>query len=90
MGIEHLHMHFNVEGPLNSGTARVHMTRKPGEKHFQYRLLAVDAKGLPLLLSAGVHTAKELLGHQRIYLVNEDAKAMNPKSTGKMFGVRWW
>jgi mitochondrial import inner membrane translocase subunit TIM21 len=45
MGVEHLHMHFNVAGPLNEGTARVHMARKPGEKHFEYRLLAVDVKG---------------------------------------------
>ena len=29
-------------------------------------------------------------GHQRIYLVNKDAKTVNPRTTGKMFGVKWW
>ncbi|EMC93639.1 hypothetical protein BAUCODRAFT_45611, partial [Baudoinia panamericana UAMH 10762] len=44
-GIEHLHMHFYVEGPLAKGTVSVHMTRLPGQKDFEYRLLALDVPG---------------------------------------------
>ena len=44
-GIEHLHMHFYVEGPQAKGTVNVHMTRGPGEKDFEYRLLALDVPG---------------------------------------------
>ncbi|KAK4972526.1 mitochondrial import inner membrane translocase subunit tim21 [Elasticomyces elasticus] len=45
LGTEHLYMHFYVEGPLNSGTVNLHMTRRHGEKDFEYRFLAVDVKG---------------------------------------------
>lgn len=44
-GIEHMHMHFYVEGPANNGTVNVHMTRRPGEKDFEYRMLALDVPG---------------------------------------------
>lgn len=44
-GIEHLHMHFYVEGPREKGTVNVHMSRRPGEKDFEYRLLALDVPG---------------------------------------------
>ena len=44
-GMEHLHMHFYVEGPEAKGTVNVHMTRQPGEKEFEYRMLALDVPG---------------------------------------------
>ena len=44
-GIEHMHMHFYVEGPQAKGTVNVHMTRRPGEKDFEYRMLALDVPG---------------------------------------------
>jgi import inner membrane translocase subunit TIM21 len=43
-GLEHLHMHFYVEGPAAKGTVVLHMTRRPGEQ-FEYRLLALDVPG---------------------------------------------
>nr|POF00975.1 mitochondrial import inner membrane translocase subunit tim21 [Quercus suber] len=44
-GVEHLHMHFYVEGPIASGTVNVHMTRAPGESDFEYKMLALDVAG---------------------------------------------
>jgi len=44
-GVEHLHMHFYVEGPKAKGTVHLHMTRGPGEKDFEYRMLALDVPG---------------------------------------------
>lgn len=43
-GLEHLHMHFYVKGPVAEGTVNLHMTRREGEE-FQYRLLALDVPG---------------------------------------------
>lgn len=43
-GVEHMHMHFYVEGPVAEGTVHVHMARRPGED-FQYQLLALDVPG---------------------------------------------
>lgn len=44
-GVEHLRMHFYVEGAQAKGTVQVHMLRRPGEKDFQYQLLALDVPG---------------------------------------------
>ncbi|KAF4629319.1 hypothetical protein G7Y89_g8828 [Cudoniella acicularis] len=44
-GIEHLIMHFNVEGPLNKGVVNLHMTRRSNEHEFVYKYLALDVKG---------------------------------------------
>lgn len=44
-GTEHLRMHFYVEGPQAQGTVQVHMTRRPNEHDFQYKLLALDVPG---------------------------------------------
>ncbi|KAK0266297.1 mitochondrial import inner membrane translocase subunit tim21 [Friedmanniomyces endolithicus] len=40
-GVEHIHMHFYVEGPAAKGTVNLHMTRLPGEKE----VLALDVPG---------------------------------------------
>lgn len=44
-GTEHLHMHFYVEGPQAKGTVNLHMTKAPGDKEFEYRMLALDVPG---------------------------------------------
>ena len=44
-GTDHMHMHFYVEGPVAKGTVNVHMTKRPGEKDFEYRTLALDVPG---------------------------------------------
>jgi import inner membrane translocase subunit TIM21 len=71
-GVEHLHMHFYVEGEKAKGTVNLHMTRQPGEKEFEYRMLALDVPG-----------------KQRYYLENADAKMVDQRKQGKMFGVSW-
>ena len=71
-GVEHLHMHFYVEGPATKGTVNLHMTRRPGEKEWEYRMLALDVPG-----------------RERVYLENADAKAVDQRRQGKMFGVSW-
>ncbi|KAL2356384.1 TIM21-domain-containing protein [Cryomyces antarcticus] len=44
-GIDHLYMHFNVQGPLNAGVVNLHMTKRPDESEFEYRFLSLDVKG---------------------------------------------
>ncbi|KAK3654027.1 mitochondrial import inner membrane translocase subunit tim21 [Elasticomyces elasticus] len=44
-GVEHIHMHFYVEGPAAKGTVNLHMSRMPGQKDFEYRVLALDVPG---------------------------------------------
>ncbi|KAK1821034.1 mitochondrial import inner membrane translocase subunit tim21 [Friedmanniomyces endolithicus] len=44
-GVEHIHMHFYVEGPVAKGTVNLHMTRLPGQKEYEYRILALDVPG---------------------------------------------
>lgn len=44
-GVEHLHMHFYVEGPAAKGTVQVQMKKEPGEKEFVYEMLALDVPG---------------------------------------------
>jgi import inner membrane translocase subunit TIM21 len=45
VGVEHLHMHFNVEGPMARGVAQLHMVKRPGQSEWDYLLLAVDVPG---------------------------------------------
>lgn len=44
-GLEHLHMHFYVEGPVANGTVHLHMTRGPGQSDFEYKTLVLDVPG---------------------------------------------
>ncbi|KAF1811972.1 TIM21-domain-containing protein [Eremomyces bilateralis CBS 781.70] len=44
VGMEHLYMHFHVDGPVNRGICRVHMTRRPGGD-FEYYQLYLDVQG---------------------------------------------
>lgn len=57
-GIDHLHMHFYVEGPAAKGTVNLHMTRGPGEKEFEYRMLALDVPGKQRLYLENADAAK--------------------------------
>jgi len=45
IGVEHMHMHFNVEGPKGRGTVQLHMVQRPGEREWEYRYLALDVEG---------------------------------------------
>lgn len=47
MGTERLFMHFNLAGPLNEGTAQLHMLRRQDENEFHYGYLVVDVIGHP-------------------------------------------
>ncbi|KAK3626308.1 mitochondrial import inner membrane translocase subunit tim21 [Elasticomyces elasticus] len=44
-GVEHIHMHFYVEGPAAKGTVNLHMSRMRGQKEFEYNVLALDVPG---------------------------------------------
>ncbi|KAF2721418.1 TIM21-domain-containing protein [Polychaeton citri CBS 116435] len=44
-GLEHLYMHFYVEGPANKGTVNLHMIKPPGKRDFEYQVLALDVPG---------------------------------------------
>ncbi|KAH0544269.1 hypothetical protein FGG08_001532 [Glutinoglossum americanum] len=48
-GTDHLLMHFNVEGPLNTGVVNLHMTKSPSQSEFDYKYLFLDVKGYPRL-----------------------------------------
>jgi import inner membrane translocase subunit TIM21 len=72
-GVEHLHMHFYVEGPAAKGTVQVHMTKAPGEKDFQYRTLALDVPGQQRHYLVNVDGLSSGLS----------------KAGGRLFGVRW-
>lgn len=65
-----------VEGPLNSGLAQLHMTRHPrqGDGDFEYKYLFVDIRG-----------------HHRIYLRNadEEKKAAEAGKRVRFLGVNW-
>lgn len=61
-GVEHLHMHFYVEGPNARGTVQVQMKRAPGEKEFVYEMLALDVPGQKRCYLEG---GDKLLGGER-------------------------
>jgi len=72
-GIEHTHLHFYVEGPAAKGTVQVHVTKKPGEREWEYRLLALDVPGQQRVYLENADAS--VIGMKR--------------GQGKMFGVRW-
>jgi import inner membrane translocase subunit TIM21 len=45
VGVEHMRMHFNVEGPMARGVVQLHMVKRPGQSEWDYQLLAVDVPG---------------------------------------------
>lgn len=45
-GVEHMIMHFHVDGPLNKGIISMHLTKKPTEgADYEYRYLKLDVTG---------------------------------------------
>jgi mitochondrial import inner membrane translocase subunit TIM21 len=72
-GVEHTYLHFYVEGPVAKGTVQVHVTRTPGHKGWEYRLLALDVPGHERHYLENADAS--LMGAKR--------------SVGKMFGVSW-
>jgi import inner membrane translocase subunit TIM21 len=72
-GVEHLHMHFYVEGPAANGTVNLHMTKAPGEKDFEYRTLTLDVPEHPRHYLVNVDGLSSGLS----------------KAGGRLFGVRW-
>ncbi|KAK3187397.1 mitochondrial import inner membrane translocase subunit tim21 [Lecanicillium sp. MT-2017a] len=44
-GNQHLLMHFHVDGPLNNGTAQMHMVKPRGHHDYEYKYLYVEVKG---------------------------------------------
>ncbi|KAF2455088.1 mitochondrial import inner membrane translocase subunit Tim21 [Lineolata rhizophorae] len=45
IGVEHMYMSFFVSGPLDSGHAHVHLTKRPGQDEFETKLLTLDIRG---------------------------------------------
>ncbi|KAK3398753.1 import inner membrane translocase subunit tim-21, mitochondrial [Sordaria brevicollis] len=44
-GVEHLKMHFHVEGPRGSGVVGLHLTKQPGAWEHEYQTFYVDIRG---------------------------------------------
>lgn len=44
-GNHHLMMQFYVEGPLNKGSAHIHLIKPPGQSEHHYKYFYVDVKG---------------------------------------------
>ncbi|KAK3485949.1 import inner membrane translocase subunit tim-21, mitochondrial [Neurospora hispaniola] len=44
-GVEHLKMHFHVEGPRGSGVVGLHLTKQPGHWEHEYQTFYVDVRG---------------------------------------------
>ncbi|KAI9865140.1 MAG: mitochondrial import inner membrane translocase subunit tim21 [Trichoglossum hirsutum] len=76
-GIDHLLMHFNVEGPLNRGVVNLHMTKRPDQSEFDYKYLFLEVKGYPRLFLENTD-------------VQADESSKGSKGNKKKFlGVQW-
>ena len=42
-------MHFNVEGSERSGVVNLHIFKRPEQTDYEYKYLALDVKGYPVL-----------------------------------------
>ncbi|KAG9234940.1 TIM21-domain-containing protein [Amylocarpus encephaloides] len=72
-GVEHLMMHFNVEGPLNKGVVNLHMQKRPSDSEFVYKYLALDVPGHRRIFLENADA-------------NPNSPA---KSKTKLFGISW-
>ncbi|KAI9774589.1 MAG: mitochondrial import inner membrane translocase subunit tim21 [Geoglossum simile] len=76
-GTEHLLMHFNVEGPINSGVVNLHMAKSPSESEFEYKYLFIDVEGHPRLFLENTD-------------VQTDGTSKGSKGSKKKFlGIQW-
>lgn len=66
-------MHFNVEGPRNTGVVNLHMIKRPSDSEFIYKYLALDVKGNQRIYLENADASL-------------DSPA---KSKTKFFGVNW-
>jgi import inner membrane translocase subunit TIM21 len=66
-------MHFNVEGPLNTGVVNLHMIKRPSDSEFAYKYLALDVRGQQRIYLENVDMALDGVG----------------KSKTKLFGISW-
>ncbi|KAF8248354.1 mitochondrial import inner membrane translocase, subunit Tim21, partial [Wilcoxina mikolae CBS 423.85] len=44
-GVEHLRIHFNVEGDLDKGVVNLHLIKRPGQREYEYKYLFLDVAG---------------------------------------------
>ncbi|PQE33195.1 Mitochondrial import inner membrane translocase subunit tim21 protein [Rutstroemia sp. NJR-2017a WRK4] len=72
-GVEHLVMHFNVEGPLNKGVVNLHMVKHPSDSEFFYRYLFLDVKGHSRIYLENADASADSPG----------------KNKSKLFGISW-
>jgi len=73
VGTEHLVMHFNVEGPLNTGVVNLHMIKRPSDGEFIYRYLYLDVKGHQRIYLENADATPDSPG----------------KNKSKLFGISW-
>jgi len=71
--VEHMVMHFNVEGPLAKGVVSFHMIKRPMDTEFIYKYLALDVKGHQRVYLENADAS-----------VDSPAK-----SKSKVFGISW-
>ncbi|KAH8884729.1 TIM21-domain-containing protein [Thozetella sp. PMI_491] len=74
-GVEHLKIHFNVQGPKGTGVVSMHLVKNPGQSEFEYKYLAVDVSGHQRIYLENADASA--------------AKGGQSKSEFKLFGVSW-
>lgn len=72
-GNHHLLLHFYLEGPLNKGSAHIHLIRYAGQSEHQYKYFYVDVKGQQRIYLENADTKSREEGG---------------KGT-KLFGIKW-
>ncbi|TAQ85819.1 hypothetical protein B7494_g5861 [Chlorociboria aeruginascens] len=72
-GVEHMVMHFNVEGPLDKGVVNLHMIKRPNDSEFVYKYLFLDVKGHQRIYLENADASLDAPG----------------KNKSKFFGVSW-
>ncbi|KAG0636022.1 TIM21-domain-containing protein [Tuber brumale] len=72
-GIDHLIMHFNVEGTVDKGVVKAHLTKRPGESNYEYKYLFLQVPG----------KARVYLENERDRGSGEGGKKKG------LFGVQW-
>ncbi|KKY30211.1 putative import inner membrane translocase subunit tim-21 [Diaporthe ampelina] len=73
-GNHHLLMHFYLDGPLNKGSAHIHLIRYAGRSEHEYKYFYVDIKGQQRIYLENADA-----------ISNEDG---GRKGT-KLFGIKW-
>ncbi|RPB07458.1 TIM21-domain-containing protein [Morchella conica CCBAS932] len=72
-GVEHLVMHFNVEGHIDRGVVNAHLVKRPGEGEYTYQYLFLEVSGKPRIYLEKDESKTEREG--------------GPKK--RLFGVQW-